>query len=248
MDSNGRLQLALAMCLAGLTLVIKMRSRSAVRRVMGLKEQLGSADFQTVLTAYHVVAEAYTRYKPEQLALAFNGGKDCMIVFQLVKAYCTEKSLPMPLLVHFHVEDEFPELTHFMEGVLANHPQLTIVRLGSNMKQCLKSLGDEYHIAGVFMGQRSSDPYCPKLHFAPTDPDWPEMMRINPILEFNYSVVWRFIKGTGTEYCKLYDMGYTSLGPKSRTSKNPLLETEDMTHRPAHELIDVDFDERDGRS
>ena len=43
--------------------------------------------------------------------------------------------------------------------------------------------------------------------FSPTDGDWPSMMRVNAIINWNYSHVWDFIRGLYLPYCSLYDRG-----------------------------------------
>lgn len=46
--------------------------------------------------------------------------------------------------------------------------------------------------------------------FTPTDSDkgWVPLMRINPILHWNYKDVWDFLKTFKVRYCSLYDAGY----------------------------------------
>ena len=65
-------------------------------------------------------------------------------------------------------------------------------------------------------------------------------MRINPILNWTYADVWSFIRTLQVPYCVLYDQGYTSLGFKSRTKKNPELYLETRgkrdVYRPAYTL------------
>lgn len=83
--------------------------------------------------------------------------------------------------------------------------------------------------------------------FAPTDPGWPPLMRINPILDWSYTDVWTFIRLLGVPYCSLYDKGYTSIGLVHDTEPNAKLRNEDGTYRPAWTLVD-DAEERSGRA
>ena len=86
--------------------------------------------------------------------------------------------------------------------------------------------------------------------FSPTDGDWPKVMRVNPVLEWDYQDIWTFIRGLYVPYPTLYDKGYTSLGSRTNTIPNPNLAfTNDkgQTHyKPAYELTEGTL-ERAGR-
>ena len=84
-------------------------------------------------------------------------------------------------------------------------------------------------------------------------------MRIHPVIDWHYAEIWTFIRELGVEYCKLYDLGYTSLGGTTDTHPNPALavrrEGDGMEQgrwagagafRPAYELVE-DGEERLGR-
>ena len=83
-----------------------------------------------------------------------------------------------------------------------------------------------------------------------TDGDWPRVMRVNPILSWDYHQVWRFIRALSLPYPSLYDQGYTSLGNPDNTQPNPALATTNSTgevkFQPAYTLQDPGL-ERQGR-
>ncbi|CAF1250106.1 unnamed protein product [Rotaria sp. Silwood1] len=61
------------------------------------------------------------------------------------------------------------------------------------------------------------------MDFSPTDPTWPAYMRCNPILNYSYNDIWIFLRKFDVPYCRMYDQGFTSLGDKETTIKNPKL-------------------------
>jgi FAD synthetase len=68
---------------------------------------------------------------------------------------------------------------------------------------------------------------------------YPNFKRVNPIIDWNCSYVWKVIRELGLPYCKLYNEGYTSLGNKKNTNKNiDLLNEKTKTYLPAYLAID----------
>ena len=227
------------------------RRRSLYLRILRL-EKTNPDVWPAVKSALDTIHETYLKYRNEEIAMAFNGGKDCLVVFLLVLAYCQHhpSTAKMPFLVYFEREDEFSEMMEFMHETIRRY-QLEIYTAKGGFQNGLETMKAQKGIKAIFMGQRKCDPYAPPSIFAMTTKGWPEMMRINPILQWDYKDVWRFIKGTNVRYCCLYDQGYTSLGPKSRTMRNEKLLSEgpEQGYRPAHELDTTDGDEgeRSGR-
>ena len=106
-------------------------------------------------------------------------------------------------------------------------------------------------IQAMILGTRKSDPNRNgQGFFAPTDGDWPKLMRINPVLQWDYEDIWTFIRGLSVPYPDLYDKGYTSLGGQNNTKPNPHLAYTDENGRasfkPAYQLQDGTL-ERAGR-
>lgn len=61
------------------------------------------------------------------------------------------------------------------------------------------------------------------------------MLRVNPILYWDYEQVWEFIKTFNIPYCDLYNQGFTYLGNHQNTIPNQKLLTENGNFRPAWE-------------
>ncbi|ODV85666.1 hypothetical protein CANARDRAFT_27770 [[Candida] arabinofermentans NRRL YB-2248] len=102
-----------------------------------------------------------------------------------------------------------------------------------------KYLNQNSKIKAIIVGIRKIDPFGANLNSIQlTDHNWPKFIRINPILNWTYNEIWFFIKFTNIEYCKLYDLGYTSIGGVSNTIRNPLLKLNNGDYLPAYELKD----------
>ena len=213
-------------------------SRVAVDRLAASQDEVGVA----VREALACVSKALDAYAGK-IVVAFNGGKDCLVVLHLVAAECARRGLSLPPVVYFERTDDFPEVTRFMNETAAEL-RFTVRVLPGGYKPGMEVLRAEGVEASV-MGQRKADPYAPPTEFAPTTAGWPAMMRVNPILGMSYDAVWGFLRQGGFKYCRLYDEGYTSLGPVSETKPNPEL----IRHKQsAFELKGGDAAERAGRA
>jgi len=121
--------------------------------------------------------------------------------------------------------------------------------------------GTELPVKAILVGTRRGDPHGATLdYFSPTDPTWPDFMRVHPILEWSYKDVWDFLRcpdltpegstETGVGWCGLYNYGYTSLGSTFNTFPNPRLVDDTLESgagwRPAWELRHEE-EERAGR-
>jgi 3'-phosphoadenosine 5'-phosphosulfate sulfotransferase (PAPS reductase)/FAD synthetase len=101
-------------------------------------------------------------------------------------------------------------------------------------------------VKAIFVGVRRTDPYCEDLSgLDPTDNGWPSFVRIHPILDWRYSDIWDYLRTRNVPYCRLYDLGWTSIGDRDRTTPNPSLKNGNE-FKPAYCLED-ESQERAGR-
>ncbi|KAL7646720.1 UNVERIFIED_CONTAM: hypothetical protein RMT77_001973 [Armadillidium vulgare] len=202
--------------------------------------------------ALDTLEQCFERYKPEEVCLCYNGGKDCLVALHITHAYMS-KHFPDKRIqaVYITEKNAFPYVTEFVHESI-NRYDLDCEIVPGPMKTALSSLlVNRPSIKAVIMGTRRVDPSGESLDvFSPTDGDWPPLMRVNPILEWKYDEIWSFIRQLYLPYCSLYDRGYTSLGSLDNTLPNPALERRDalgrVTYLPAYHLGDANL-ERKGR-
>ena len=206
---------------------------------------------EKVQESQSVIKECFEKYNDNEIAIAFNGGKDCMALLHLTHAFKQSKSDGSKLqALYIRESDPFPKVEEFI-GQCVKMYNLDLVTIQGSMKEALsKMLNDRSSIKAMLMGTRQGDPGSKgQTHFSPTDGNWPKVMRVNPILHWEYAQVWTFLRGLTLPYPIYYDQGYTSLGGINNTSPNPNLATDDksgMKFKPAYELEDGSL-ERAGR-
>lgn len=226
--------------------------------VAGLEKSDPEA-YQHIRQACDVVKKTITDYGFNHVALSFNGGKDSTVVLHLTRLALSElfgegeeaegRTIDQLRMVYFDKKDEeFKQVHEFMEEMRTKY-KLKLEYIHLAYKEGLEQVLRE-GCKAVLMGQRSTDPFADHLsHFSMCDEGWPQVMRVNPILQWGYRHVWVFLRECSLAYCGLYDQGFTSLGPVSDTSANPMLTQGDAPPRPAYELHEDHHDqERCGRA
>ncbi len=179
-------------------------------------------------TLAHILS-IFDTYGSANVSLCFNGGKDCTVLLHLLAAALAHRGVSTGLasipVVYFKFEEELPELDVFLSDCcrLYRFPLLTVT--GATMKDCVSSLlAQRPRTRAMFMGQRVGDPGSASLSLvSPSDPTWPPLDRVNSILHWSYQQVWTFLLSLRLPFCRLYELGYTSLGARALTVPNPLL-------------------------
>ncbi|KAK9243710.1 hypothetical protein V1506DRAFT_462468 [Lipomyces tetrasporus] len=206
-----------------------------------------------------VISEALKRYSIDELAISFNGGKDCLVMLVLLLAslhYHSSQYPPQRIhTVYVHSFNAFPEVDAFVNDCAALY-SLDLIRLPPPMKAAFqKFLDAKPHVKAIMVGTRRTDPNGAELtFFDETDHGWPNFMRVHPVIDWRYAEVWHFLRELEIKYCILYDLGYTSLGGTTDTHPNPALKLDsgldragEQSFKPAYTLIDDDK-ERLGRN
>ena len=120
----------------------------------------------------------------------------------------------------------------------------------SDFKKEVQKLIEEHKILAIILGNRRTDPWSRDLDpITPSSHGWPAFQRVFPILDWDYSDVWNFLRKLDMPYLRIYDEGYTSLGEKTNTIKNPYLKrikNGEEYYLPAYMLEDADK-ERESR-
>ncbi|CAG9824894.1 unnamed protein product [Phaedon cochleariae] len=202
------------------------------------------------------IKKCLSMYGPENVFLSFNGGKDCTVLLHLVHLvlrinYPDYKSPIFCLYVKS--KEAFSEQDEFISQCQIFY-NLDMMTVSLGMKEALdRVLKMKPNLKAGFMGTRRTDPFSADLKvFQMTDPDWPQVMRVNPILEWHYSDIWDYLLFYKVPYCKLYDMGFTSLGNATNTIRNPSLLYRDAklmkdVYLPAYKMMN-ESEERSGRN
>ena len=205
-------------------------------RLMNCKDSYVSPAIQSAL---NTLDHAYRLYGPSSVICSFNGGKDAVAILHLVRAahakhYNSTGETPIrPRAVYFNNDDEFSEITSFLqETVIEYDLDMIAFENGVGFASGLEILVKNNYVPGtnaVFpmafvLGTRISDPNAVgQNHFSPSSHWMPAFMRINPVLSWNYGNIWHFLRLFKLPYCSLYDQGYTSLGTVKDTLPCPAL-------------------------
>ena len=187
---------------------------------------------------------------PPHVAFSFNGGKDSTVILHLLRATIARRrrdgrrvgegggALGGVRAFVFPRADDFPEVASFVEACDAAHC-MRLERVEGPMAAGLDAYLNRTGVGAVVLGTRRGDPNAPgQAAFCPSSQGWPPFMRVNPVLDWAYGDVWRFLDAVRAPYCALYDRGFTSLGSVPSTRPNSALRRPDGGYAPARELAD----------
>ncbi|KAK5581699.1 hypothetical protein RB653_001736 [Dictyostelium firmibasis] len=196
-----------------------------------------------IIESIETIECAFNKFDFHEIALSFNGGKDCCVLLHLINYVLLKKfkdsinttnnsnqnsSIDNNIknkglkTIYFQTPDSFNQVNQFTENcsLVYNLNLLEVPSIG--IKEGLEKIITSENIKAVFIGIRFGDPNSLHLEkFSFTDPGWPHFLRVNPILKWNYHEIWEFIKICNIPYCELYDQGYTSIGQQHDTIPNP---------------------------
>ncbi|XP_072940208.1 FAD synthase-like [Epargyreus clarus] len=203
-----------------------------------------------------VLKNCFKKYKLEEVFLSFNGGKDCTVLLDITllvlqEMYERDDIANDLKVVYIRTKGPFKEIEEFVQEIKKIYGVKLIVSEGDMKKTLQKLLVEDPKLKACLMGTRRTDPHSENLRFMQkTDPSWPQIVRVSPLLNWSYHQIWKYIFVHKVSYCSLYDVGYTSIGSTEDTSPNPALLYKDARDRcvyaAAWRLVDPAL-ERAGR-
>ena len=219
---------------------------------------------ERVLTALCALTCAVRSYGAQGVALSFNGGKDCTVILELLALMHPALVQQLAVVVHFRPRDVFAEVEDFLRQCQQRHGftlwECACSDGGSRSRPIAVCLTKTLHafptVRAVLLGTRNSDFVEARQHhsscFALSDVErgWPRVMRVSPIVDWQYDHVWGFLRALGSDtrhWCSLYDKGYTSLGAVSDTRPNPALFDAASQRYKAAWLLEDNDKERESR-
>lgn len=186
----------------------------------------------------NIIRKTLKEYRPEDVAIAFKGGKDTMAMLHIIRSIYKGK-IPFKLMFN-DTTMEFPETYEFIEKMekLWNL-DLKVVKHSAKELQKFHALKDpaaknelarlmkitaienalKKYKFKAFMAAIRRDEHparAKEKYFARRK----NHLRIHPMLHFTEKDIWDYIHLFGVPYSTLYDQGYRSVGEKLYTEKS----------------------------
>ncbi|CCK72549.1 FMN adenylyltransferase KNAG_0K01850 [Huiozyma naganishii CBS 8797] len=203
------------------------------------------------LTRDYFLEDIFTRWSPldGEISFSYNGGKDCQVLlllylgclweFFVVQAGKSQYALQFQLFpmhslpsVFINLDETFPILYRFINESAARYhlelyescPQCNDgpCDMPSQFRRFLDGPGEGTR--AIVIGVRYTDPFGDQLEpIQRTDSNWPDFVRLQPLLHWRLSNVWSFLLYSGEPISELYKVGFTSIGSIEGTTPNPHL-------------------------
>lgn len=198
------------------------------------------------LTRDYLLKDIFKRWDPfsGQISFSYNGGKDCQVLLIVYLSCLWEffkesirisqfslkfQKFPLEYLPTVYIDqaETFQTLEDFIE-LTKNRYFLSLYespRNQTSMPQAFRNYLDlNENTEAIVIGIRHTDPYGEKLKcIERTDSNWPDFIRLQPLLHWKLANVWSLLLYSGEELCGLYEYGFTSIGGVNTTRPNPFL-------------------------
>lgn len=109
-----------------------------------------------------ILQQALSMFRPEELFLSFNGGKDCTVLLDIIHNM-NRKEAKRIKCIYVRPLNPFSEIEEFVE-VCRSHYGITIATVSGGIKAALETICQEDpQLRACIMGSRKTDPYCERL-------------------------------------------------------------------------------------
>ena len=137
-----------------------------------------------------------------ELSLAYNGGKDCLVLLILYLCALHKRGLTRTANPSSNIETAiqcvyiqdahpFSEVEAFVAQSIKIY-SLALLEYAKPMKAAFSDyLRDTPSVKAILVGTRRTDPHGEHLkHFDPTDSGWPKFVRVHPVIDWHYVDIW----------------------------------------------------------
>lgn len=169
-------------------------------------------------------------YAPEEIAVAWTGGKDSTVALALWRKFLADAhSNSRPIVLNLDTGYKFPEVLAFRDelatawslAMTVLHPSVpSDYPVAINKVQCCHDLKVrplqkglvQHGIRVLITGVRADE------HPDRAERSWqeevsqPDHLRVHPVFDFTEMDIWAYTSSRNLPYCSLYSKGYRSLG------------------------------------